>query len=160
MTMTRRLVHLPIELAQQILDELALRINAGRIRSTPLAYLAGLISRAEVGTFVPTAGGAARQEAKTESHSQTRHSDVTGEVDPMPAPVYLDVATNPLCQRIVETHMKAKQRSAPPPEEECPAIVPHSALKEPPITTVSKNGPSRPRPIFAHLARVIGNRDK
>ena len=40
-------------LAQQILDELNRRIEHGEIKTTVLAYLGGLISRARAGTFVP-----------------------------------------------------------------------------------------------------------
>ena len=52
----RRLARLPPELAQQLLDELAARLKAGTIRISPLVYLAGLIRRANAGTFVPEAG--------------------------------------------------------------------------------------------------------
>ena len=52
----RRLTRLSPKLAQQLLDELAARLNAGTIRISPLVYLAGLIRRANSGTFVPEAG--------------------------------------------------------------------------------------------------------
>jgi hypothetical protein len=51
-----RLARLRPELAQQLLDELAARLKAGTIRISPLVYLAGLIKRANAGTFVPEAG--------------------------------------------------------------------------------------------------------
>ena len=38
------------------LDELAARLKAGTVRISPLVYLAGLIKRANAGTFVPEAG--------------------------------------------------------------------------------------------------------
>ena len=52
----RRLLRLPFELAQQLLDELAARLKAGTMRLSPLVYLAGLIKRVNAGTFVPEAG--------------------------------------------------------------------------------------------------------
>ena len=52
----RRLARLSPEIAQQLLDELAARLKAGTIRISPLVYLAGLIKRANAGTFVPEAG--------------------------------------------------------------------------------------------------------
>ena len=51
-----RLARLPPELAQQLLDELAARLKAGTVRISPLVYLAGLIKRANAGTFVSEAG--------------------------------------------------------------------------------------------------------
>lgn len=43
-------------LAQQLMDELAAGIQADSIRATPLAYLRGLIKRAQNGSFTPEAG--------------------------------------------------------------------------------------------------------
>ena len=40
-------------MAQQLLDELAASMGANVIRTTPLAYLRGLIARAEEGRFTP-----------------------------------------------------------------------------------------------------------
>lgn len=42
--------------AQAILDELAARLQANAVRSSPVAYLRGLVQRAREGTFVPEAG--------------------------------------------------------------------------------------------------------
>lgn len=50
---THRLNRFPTPLAQQILDELIGRMGRGEIKTTALAYLGGLISRARSGTFVP-----------------------------------------------------------------------------------------------------------
>ena len=44
---------LPVELAQQLLDELAGRMAANAIHLTPLAYLRGLVRRAQTGDFTP-----------------------------------------------------------------------------------------------------------
>ncbi|MEW8333841.1 MAG: helix-turn-helix domain-containing protein [Candidatus Thiodiazotropha sp.] len=52
----KKLAGLQVDLAQQLLDELAAGISAGSIRTTPLAYLRGLIKRAQSGQFTPEAG--------------------------------------------------------------------------------------------------------
>jgi hypothetical protein len=46
----KKLAGLPADLAQQLLDELAARIRANVIQTTPLAYLRGLITRLSVVT--------------------------------------------------------------------------------------------------------------
>ena len=51
----RRLSRIQPELAQQLLDELVVRLKAGTIRVSPLVYLVGLIRRANAGEFVPEA---------------------------------------------------------------------------------------------------------
>jgi hypothetical protein len=51
-----RLEQLAPELAQELLDELAGRLNANSVRSSPLSYLRSLVARAESGTFTPEAG--------------------------------------------------------------------------------------------------------
>ena len=52
----RQLVAFDNTLAQQLLDELAARLAAGTIRTSALAYLRGLIKRANDGDFVPEGG--------------------------------------------------------------------------------------------------------
>ena len=42
--------------AQALLDELAGRLQAHAVRSSPVGYLRGLIARAEDGTFLPELG--------------------------------------------------------------------------------------------------------
>lgn len=59
----RRLEELPRMLAQQLLDELNGRMQRGGIKTTPLAYLGGLIKRARAGTFVPEVGRPTQQHA-------------------------------------------------------------------------------------------------
>lgn len=49
----RKLAGLPVELTQQLLDELTGRMASGQIRGSPLSYLRGLIARAKQGTFTP-----------------------------------------------------------------------------------------------------------
>ncbi|MET0072248.1 MAG: helix-turn-helix domain-containing protein [Candidatus Thiodiazotropha sp.] len=60
----RKLTGLQVDLAQQLLDELAAGISAGTIRSTPLAYLRGLIKRAMNGQFTPEAGPRIEEQRK------------------------------------------------------------------------------------------------
>ena len=52
----RHLGTLSQALAQELLDELAGRLNAHSIRGAPLSYLRSLAMRAEAGTFTPEAG--------------------------------------------------------------------------------------------------------
>lgn len=55
--------------AQALLDELGARMQAGSVHTGPIAYLRGLVRRAEVGTFVPELGqrvAAARQRLRDE----------------------------------------------------------------------------------------------
>ncbi|MDA8328741.1 MAG: helix-turn-helix domain-containing protein [Betaproteobacteria bacterium] len=53
---TRNLEVLSPELAQELLDELAGRLNANSVRGAPLSYLRSLIARAVAGTFEPEVG--------------------------------------------------------------------------------------------------------
>lgn len=53
---SQRLNGLSSELAQEVLDEVAARMNAGSVRGSPLAYLRSLVNRAREGTFTPEAG--------------------------------------------------------------------------------------------------------
>lgn len=52
----RHLGALSPDLAQELLDELAGRLNAQSVRGAPLSYLRSLVTRAEAGTFTPEAG--------------------------------------------------------------------------------------------------------
>ncbi len=47
---------LPDAVGQALLDELAGRLSEGVLRGSPLAYLRGLVRRAEAGSFTPEAG--------------------------------------------------------------------------------------------------------
>ena len=58
------------EHAQALLDELAGRLQMGGVRSSPVAYLRGLIARAGAGSFVPELGlrvAAARAQRQKEA---------------------------------------------------------------------------------------------
>lgn len=108
-----RLGRFPTLLAQQILDELNGRMEHGKIKSTALAYLGGLISRARAGTFVPTIER--KSERRTQRISGTRQDTAPEGVETsrQTAPVYPDVTSNPLCQRVAEIRTRADQRRGP-----------------------------------------------
>ena len=75
---------------QEILDELAARLNANSIKSSPLAYLRSLITRAQAGQFTPEAGvriALAREQALIEK-SKVQSSILTP-TDPKDLPKYL-----------------------------------------------------------------------
>jgi hypothetical protein len=44
------------DLAQALLDELSARLRANAVHTSPIAYLRGMVTRAEAGTFVPELG--------------------------------------------------------------------------------------------------------
>jgi hypothetical protein len=52
------------EQAQALLDELAGRLQANGVRGSPVAYLRGLIARAQAGTFIPEIGIAVAAERR------------------------------------------------------------------------------------------------
>ena len=52
----RHLGPFSLEIAQQILDELAGRLHSNSVRGSPLSYLWALVVRAKTGTFTPEAG--------------------------------------------------------------------------------------------------------
>ena len=62
-----QLASIELSQAQEILDELAARLNTNSIKSSPLAYLRSLITRSQAGQFTPEAGvriAFAREQAK------------------------------------------------------------------------------------------------
>jgi len=52
----RHLRSLPVEIAQEILDELTGRLHSNSVRGSPLNYLYALVVRAKNGSFTPEAG--------------------------------------------------------------------------------------------------------
>ena len=52
------------EQAQELLDELAGRLQANGVRAGSVAYLRGLIARAQAGTFIPELGSAIAAERR------------------------------------------------------------------------------------------------
>lgn len=80
--------------------------------TTPLAYLHGLIRRAEAGTFAPEVGqAAAPRTSRVSPTSAESPPRATTPVQPSPL-AYPDVTTNPLRQRIAEIQEKVAQRRA------------------------------------------------
>jgi hypothetical protein len=103
----RRLTRFPPELAQQLLDELAARLKAGTIRTSPLVYLAGLIKRANAGRFVPEAAlhvaDAREKRCRNEAFMQRVQA-----LNDQPMPEKTDVADCPLAKRIAEIRLRSR----------------------------------------------------
>lgn len=102
----KRLAGLSADLAQQLLDELAGRMDAGLVKVAPLAYLRGLIRKARTGEFTPeTALRVAetrRRRHQTEATLQ-RLEAVRNEPPPPDTPT----TDNPLIQRLAAIRDKA-----------------------------------------------------
>ncbi len=63
------------DLAQALLDELAGRLHSNGVRSSPVAYLRGLIARAKAGTFLPELGlRIASERQQTQKSAEQRHA--------------------------------------------------------------------------------------
>lgn len=107
---THRLKRLPTPVAQQILDELNTRMEREEIKTTALAYLGGLISRARAGTFIPNLER--RSERRTQRTQRARDDTDLGAaaISRETVPIYADVSTNPLCQRVAEIRRRAAHR--------------------------------------------------
>ena len=110
----RRLEGFPTKLAQQILDELNGRLQRGGIKTTPLAYLGGLINRARAGTFVPEIVRRTKQRAGRVSQTFAESPAPPVEISRESSPIYSDVMNNPPCQRVAELRNKAAVRGAAP----------------------------------------------
>lgn len=104
-----RLSQFPAPLAQEILDELHGRLARGEVKISALAYLSGLIARAREGRFEASPEMKKRRVPRLnrEAGGQEREA-----LRP-PAPVYPDVAQNPLCQRVVRIQASVAQRRGP-----------------------------------------------
>ena len=96
----------PFELAQQILDELAARMKAGAIRVAPLAYLRGLVKRAQAGEFTPEAAlrVAEGRERRRQTEAVLHRIETAGEE--LRRPVVVD-ANSPLIRRLAAIRSKA-----------------------------------------------------
>jgi hypothetical protein len=92
-----KLAGLSTDLAQQLLDELTASISAGTIRTTPLAYLRGLIKRAQSGQFTPEAGLriAEQRKRRKQTESAIRSSEAAAH-----KPTDLPVLDSPLVRKI------------------------------------------------------------
>jgi hypothetical protein len=66
--------------AQALLDELAARLQANAVRTSPLAYLRGLVRRALAGKFVPELGqrvAAARRRHEEDLVASRQQGEIT-----------------------------------------------------------------------------------
>ena len=149
-----RLNRFPTPLAQQILDELNGRMQRGEIKTTALAYLGGLISRARAGTFVPNVER--RSERGTQQVPRTRQDTdrIAVETSRESAPAYPDVMTNPLCQRVAEIQNRAEQRRSSCTDavleiESAPRSEPPAGLVSPPMDIESAHMPVKNAGAFA-----------
>jgi hypothetical protein len=101
-----RLRQFPAPLAQQLLDELNGRLARGEVKTAALAYLNGLIARAREGSFEASA-----ELKKLRIPRPSRETDsAEPEIERPPAPVYPDVAQNPLCQRVMSIQASVERR--------------------------------------------------
>lgn len=98
-----KLAAFPGDLAQQLLDELAGRMEAGTIRVSSLAYLRGLVSRASAGNFTPEAALPIAERRKRQQQleatlrqTEAAHSDVL-KAD---AQVLTPASDNPLVRKL------------------------------------------------------------
>ena len=90
---------LPIDLAQQVLDELSARMVAGAIRVSPLAYLRGLVRRARAGEFVPEAGLQVAENRRRRAHAEAamRRAEAMGRASVSAHP---PVVESPLVKKV------------------------------------------------------------
>ena len=103
---TVRLRQFPVPVAQQILDELNGRLARGDVKTSALAYLNGLIARAREGSF--EASAELRKLRVPRPRREVNNPEA--EIARPPAPVYPDVAQNPLCQRVMRIQASVEQR--------------------------------------------------
>ncbi|MCP5156698.1 MAG: MarR family transcriptional regulator [Ectothiorhodospiraceae bacterium] len=108
----RKLAAVDVELAQRILDELAGRLAAGRIRETPLGYLRALIDRARDGRFTPEAGlsvAAARDRRRQAEAAVARAASTVDlpAVDP----------EHPIAKRVARIRERIAARRSPSEQE-------------------------------------------
>ena len=96
----------PVDVAQQILDELAARMKAGAIRVAPLAYLRGLVKRAQAGEFTPEAAlrVAEARERRRQMEAALHRIEAAGKTS-LP-PVAVD-ESSPLIRRLTAIRSKA-----------------------------------------------------
>ena len=104
----KKLAGIPAGLSQQLLDELAASIGSNIIKTTPLAYLRGLITRARAGTFTPE--GALRianhRQQRARVDAATRRCDSPDRYYP-PAEVDPD---NPLVKKLVDIQSRLNEK--------------------------------------------------
>lgn len=100
----RQLAGLPVELAQEILDELAGRMASGGIRSSPLSYLRALAARAQAGAFTPEVAVtvAAAREHRRRSESALEQATRPPELPPADP-------NHPLVQRVLQIRDRTRE---------------------------------------------------
>ena len=107
----KRLAGLSADLAQQLLDELAGRMDAGLIKVAPLAYLRGLIRKARAGEFTPEMAlrVAETRWRRQQTEATLQRLETVRNVPPPSDPSTID---NPLMQRLAAIRGKARRCSA------------------------------------------------
>lgn len=107
----KRLAGLPADLAQQLLDELAGRMDADLVRVAPLAYLRGLIRKARAGEFTPETALRVAETRRRRQQTEVALQRLEAMRNESPPP---DTSTkdNPLIQRLAAIKDKARRCSA------------------------------------------------
>jgi hypothetical protein len=107
----KKLAGFPANLAQQLLDELAGRMQAGTIQVASLAYLRGLMRRAHAGKFTPEAAFqvAEKRERRRRNEAAVRRAEGTHRDAPQNTRRFAAnaVENNPLVQRVATIRRKA-----------------------------------------------------
>ncbi len=100
----------PLELAQQLLDELAGRIAANAIHLTPLAYLRGLVRRAQTGDFTPEVAlqVSAQRKRQRQTEAILRQAEA---VHRKALQTERHAEDNPLVRRLIAIRDKAQHRN-------------------------------------------------
>lgn len=108
----KKLTGIPADLAQQLLDELAASLAANAIKTTSLAYLRGLITRAREGTFTPEGGLqiAEHRKRRAEVDSAMRRNEARGCDYPLAAAD----ADNPLIKKLLEIQGRVQEKNREP----------------------------------------------
>lgn len=139
------------EMAQALLDELSWRMDVGGIRTSPLAYLQGMVRHAMAGTFEAMAPAPAQRGRQVTPPTRSDEGDADSQRERAQAPVYGDVDRNPLCQKAAELQQRARDRRGSDAQQS--ASTGQSPTGEPPAQSQSQ--PSQDKP-FAYLRSVIG----
>lgn len=139
------------EMAQALLDELSWRMDVGGIRTSPLAYLQGMVRHAMAGTFEPMAPVPSRRDRQVTLGRRSPEGEADGPRERGQAPIYGDVDRNPLCQKAAELQQRARDRRGSDAQQN--ASTGQSLTDE--SLAQSHNQPEQDKP-FAYLRSVIG----
>lgn len=140
------------EVAQALLDELGWRMEVGGIRTSPLAYLQGMVRHAMAGTFEAMAPAPSQRGHEVTPRTRSDEGEADRQRDRAQAPVYGDVDRNPLCQWAAELQQRARDRRAS--GEQAIASGGQIAPVEPPAH--SQHQADREKP-FVFLRPAIGD---